>query len=91
MVIQSIKLLEDKVLKHESDTSHTHKLDMLNEQLKTSITSCNIERGNGISEEEMIKSAVQEEISRKTYEEQYLENRQEAQLLLGQPTVRCYF
>ena len=75
MVIQSIKLLEDKVLKHESDTSHTHKLDMLNEQLKTSITSCNIERENGISEEEMIKSAVQEEISRKTYEEQYLENR----------------
>lgn len=72
---ERIKLLEDIALKHESDTSH--KLDMLNEQLRTSITSCNIERENGISDEEMIKSAVQEEINRKTSEEQDLENRKQ--------------
>ena len=68
-----IKQLEDKMLKHDSDMEK--KLSELEDHFKENKAGDNTDKENAISDEDMIKFVVHEEINRKTAEEQDVERR----------------
>ena len=70
---QRIYELEQKLLKYDNEVAP--KLTELEDQVKVNVQSNTAEKGNTMSNEDLIKFVVQEEINRKSAEERDHENR----------------
>ena len=70
---QKLKELEEKIAKFDSDTEP--RLSTIEQQLQSNTTACSTMKDNGITDEEMIKFVIQEEMKKNTTEDEDLENR----------------
>jgi len=70
---QRINELEQKLLKYDNEVAP--KITELEDQIKVNVQSNTVEKENAISDEDLIKFVVQEEMNRKSVEERDHENR----------------